>query len=251
MEAKIMNHRQSPEEMPAPSLRRRAGWLCMIAMLGLVLLSPPLVCESFGQEKVPPRTRQKQQQLPADVAQRTDLPKIVSVRGQGGKALDVRSRVKQTAEPPPLSAEVKNSVIKSAGVKGTAPHNSFKLTPAKPSQPQGSLAFEDIAYLEPERNFLSVTNQDSVFDNARSNRAVFLFINTTAGKKYLVDFTVSGDKFFVLADPGNTKETFSGTHHVLVLYEAASAGGATIVLTGTGGGSPVWTFHSCEVTPLN
>lgn len=251
METEIMNHNHAPKKMPTPSVRRRAGWLCMIVMFGLGLLCPPLMRESFGQAKAPPRTPQKKQQQPADAEQRTDLPKIVSVQGQGGKTLDVRSRVKQTAEPPPLSAEVKNSLIKSAGVKGTAPHNSFKLTPAKPSQSQGSLAFEDIAYLDPEQNFLSVTNQNSVFDGARSNRTVLLFINTAAGKKYMIDFTVTGDKFFVLADPGNTKETFSGTHHVLILYEASSADGATIALTGTGGGNPVWTFHSCEVTPLN
>ena len=247
-----MNHKQSPEEMTRPSLRRRAGWLCLIAMLGLGLLSPTLMRESFGQGKVPPRTRQKPQQQPADTAQRTDLPKIVSVQGQGGKTIDVRSRAKQTAEPPPLSAEVKNSLIKSAGVTGTGSHSSFKLTPAKPSQPQGSLAFEDIAYLDPQQNYLSVLNQDSVFDGARSNRTVLLFLKTTAGKKYMIDFTVTGDKFFVLADPGNTTETFSGTHHVLILYKAADSGGATIGVTGTGGGgTSVWTFHSCEVTPVN
>ena len=250
-----MNHKD-PEEITRASMRRRAGWLCLIAMLGLGLLSPPLMRESFGQGKVPPRTRQKPQQQPIDAAQRTDLPKIVSVQGQGGKTIDVRSRVKQTAEPPPLSAEVKNSLIKSAGgstgVKGTGSHSSFKLTPAKPSQAQGSLAFEDIQYLDPEQNYLSVLNQDSVFDGARTNRTVLLFLKTTAGKKYMIDFTVTGDKFFVLADPGNTTETFSGTHHVLILYKAADSGGATIGVTGTGGGgTSVWTFHSCEVTPVN
>jgi hypothetical protein len=252
MEIEIINDNHAPEEMRTPLLRRCGFWLCMIAIPGLSLLCPPLMLESFGQGKVPPRTRQKQQQQQTEAEQRTDLPKIVSVHGQGGKTIDARSRVKQTAEPPPLSAEVKDSLIKSAGVKETKPHNSFKLTPAKPSQSQGSLAFEDIAYLDPEQNFLSVTNQESVFDGARSNRTVLLFIKTAAGKKYLIDFTVTGDKFFVLADPGNTRETFSGTHHVLILYDAADAGGATIALTGTGGaGKSVWTFHSCEVTLLN
>jgi hypothetical protein len=250
METELMNHIHAHQEIPRPSQPRRAGWLCVIAVLGLGLLCPPLMRQSFGQAKSPPRTRPQQQ--PTETEQRTALPKMVSVRGQGGKTVDVRSRERQTAEPPPLSAAVKNSLIKSAGVQGAATHNSFKLTPAKPSQTQGSLAFEDIAYLDPEQNFLSVSNQDSVFDGARSNRTVLLFINTAAGKKYLVDFTVTGDKFFVLADPGNTKETFSGTHHVLILYDAANADGATIALTGTGGaGKSVWTFHSCEVTPLN
>jgi hypothetical protein len=246
-----MNHNYRLNGMFKSSLAR-FGWLGLIVMVGCGLFCSSLIQESAGQGKVPPRTRPKQQQQQPEAAQRTAVPKIVSVQGQGGKTLDIRSRARQTAEPPPLSAEVKNLLIKSAGVKETTQHNSFKVTPAKPSQPQGSLAFEDIAYLEPERNYLSISNQDSFFDGARSNRAVILFIDTAPGKKYLIDFAVTGDKFFVLADPGNTKETFSGTHHVLVLYNAADAGGATIVLTGTGGGgNPTWTFHSCEVTPLN
>jgi hypothetical protein len=244
-----INHNYRSKGMFKSSLARRVVWLGLIATLCFGLTCLPHIQESAGQGKVPPRPK-PQKQTAAE--QRTDLPKIVSVRGQGGKTLDVRSRVKQTAEPPPLSAEVKNSLIKSAGVKETKPHNSFKLTPAKPSQSQGSLAFEDIAYLDPEQNFLSVTNQDSVFDGARSNRTVLLFLNTAAGKKYMIDFTVTGDKFFILADPGNTRETFSGTHHVLILYDAADGDGATVALTGTGGGAhPTWTFHSCEITPLN
>ena len=246
-----MNHNHTLKKMPTPSLRRPAGWLCMIAMLGLVLLCPPLMPESFGQAKVPPRTRPKQQQQQTEAEQRADLPKIISVRGQGGRTVDVRSREKQAPVPPPLSAEVKNSLIKSAGVKETGQHNSFTLTPAKPYQSQGSLAFEEIQYLDPEGNQLTVGNQDSAFDEARTNKAVFLFVKTVAGKKYLIDFTVTGEKFFVSISPGNTKETFTGTHHVLIVYEATSSQ-LEINLTGKGSsGAVVWTLHSCEVTPLS
>ena len=152
--------RRNANAIAAPT----CGWLCMIAMLGLVLLCPPLMRESFGQGKVPPRTRPKQQQQQTEAEQRADLPKIISVRGQGGKTVDVRSREKQAPVPPPLTAEVKNSLIKSAGVKETGQHNSFTLTPAKPYQSQGSLAFEEIQYLDPEGNQLTVGNQDSAFD---------------------------------------------------------------------------------------
>src|SRR5207248_9825844 len=50
--------------------------------------------------------------------------------------------------------------------------------------------------------------------------SVFLYLQMTAGKKYLIDFTVTGEKFFV-SDSGNLKETFSGTHHVLIIYEGS------------------------------
>ena len=233
------------------SLARRIGGLGPIAMLACGMLCSSLIQQSAGQEKVPPRTRPKQQQQQTEAEQRADLPKIVSVRGQGGKTVDVRSREKQTAVPPPLSAEVKNSLIKSAGVKETRSRDSFTLTPAKPYQSQGSLAFEEIQYLDPEGNQLTVGNQDSAFDEARTNKAVFLFVKTAAGKKYLIDFTVTGEKFFVSISPGNTKETFSGTHHVLIVYEATSSE-LEINLTGKGSsGAVVWTLHSCEVTPLS
>lgn len=232
------------------SLASRVGWLGLVAMLGCGLLGSSLIQKSAGQGKVPPRTRPKQQQQ-TEAEQRADLPKIISVRGQGGRTADVRSRQKQTPVPPPLSAEVKNSLIKSAGGKEAGQHNSFTLTPAKPYQSQGSLAFEEIQYLDPEGNQLTVGNQDSAFDEARTNKAVFLFVKTVAGKKYLIDFTVTGEKFFVSISPGNTKETFTGTHHVLIVYEATSSE-LEINLTGKGSsGAVVWTLHSCEVTPLS
>lgn len=200
-----MNHNHTLKKCQRPRCADLQGWLCMIAMLGLVLLCPPLMPESFGQAKVPPRTRPKQRQQQTEAEQRVDLPKIISVRGQGGRTVDLRSREKQTPVPPPLSAEVKNSLIKSAGVKETGQHNSFTLTPAKPYQSQGSLAFEEIQYLDPEGNQLTVGNQDSAFDEARTNKAVFLFVKTVAGKKYLIDFTVTGEKFLFPSLPATRR----------------------------------------------
>ena len=248
-----MNHKQLNRMFTSSRMRRR-GLLGLIAMLGVGLLCPPLIRESAGQSagqsKARPRQPQKQQKQQVEVQQSTDLPKIVSVRGEGGKALALRTREKQVAVPPPLSEEVKNSLIKSAGVKETKPHDSFKLTPAKPTLSQGFLSFEEIQLLNPESNYLSIPNQDSFY--GASSKAVIFAMKTAAGKKYLIDFTVTGDKFFVSDYPGNMKETFSGTHHVLIVYESAITSEANIYLTGKGGGRDVvWIFHSCEVTQLN
>src|SRR5438132_1381949 len=251
METGIMNHSYKLNGMFPSSLARRVGWLGLVVMLGCALFYLPLIRESAGQRKVPPREPQKQPKQQVEVKQTTDLPKIVSVRGEGGKALALRTREKQVAVPPPLSEEVKTSLLRSAGVKETKAHDSFKLTPAKPYQTQGLLAFEEIEYLDPESNYLTVLNQDSFFDDKRANKRVVFSMNIAAGKKYLIDFTVTGDKFFVSDLPGNMEETFRGTNHVLIVYEATSTGEVEFNLTGTGRSGHVWTFHSCELTRLN
>ena len=242
-----MNHRYTRKQLFTSSLSGRVGWLGLIAILSFELLCP----QSFGQGKGQTRTRPKDQRPPVELAQKTNLPKIMTVTGEGGKVSGARREFRQVTVPTPLSEEVKNSVIKSAGGKQTRPHDSFTLTPAKPYQPQGALVFEDIAYLDSGQNVLTIENQDSFWDGARANKAVFVYINTTAGKKYLIDLSVTGEKFFVSTLPGSAKETFSGTNHILIVFEAKSSQ-LEINLTGQGGsGKYVWWFHSCEVTPLN
>ena len=246
-----MNHSYKLNGMFPSSLARRVGWLGLVVMLGCALFYLPLIRESAGQRKVPPREPQKQPKQRVAVKQTTDLPKIVSVRGEGGKALALRTREKQVAVPPPLSEEVKTSLLKSAGVKETKPRDSFKLTPAKPYQTEAFLSFEEIEFLDPESNYVTVPNQDSFFNVERPDKAVNFQLKTTAGKKYLIDFTVTGDKFFVSDLPGNMEETFRGTNHVLIVYEATSTGEVEFNLTGKGSIRHGWTFHSCELTRLN
>jgi hypothetical protein len=250
METEIMKHNQMYLRVFGSWLARRSNLLCMIAMLGCTMLCPALIRESAGQGRGQSRTRQKEQKPQVQMEQRTDLPKIMSVTGEGGKPLSLHTQAKRVTTPPALSEEVKTSLIKSAGVTEPQPHDSFKLTPAKPYQSQGSLSFEEIQFLFPEQNQLTIENQDSFFNPSYPNKAVYLSMNTSAGKKYLIDFTVSGDQFFVSTDPGNTKETFSGTHHVLIVYKATSSLGVDFLLTGKGGNG-YWRLHSCEVTTLN
>jgi hypothetical protein len=250
METEIMNYHHVCRVMFGSWLNRRPNLFCIIAMIGCAMLCPPLVRESAGQGRGQPRTRQKEQKPQVQMEQRTDLPKIMSVTGEGGKPLSLHAQAKRVTAPPPLSEEVKTSIIKSAGVTEPKQHDSFKLTPAKPYQSQGSLSFEEIQFLFPEQNQLTIGNQDSFFNPSYPNKAVYLSMNTSAGKKYLIDFTVTGDQFFVSTDPGNTKETFSGTHHVLIVYKATSSLGVDFLLTGKGGNG-YWSLHSCEVTTLN
>lgn len=186
--------------------------------------------------------------------QKTELPKIVSVKGDGGTAPSPRLRRTHVPEPPPLSDNDKRMLVKSAGIKeDVRPHGAFKLTPARPYLPQASLAFEEPAFFDPNPTSgeLTIENQNSFFSFERSNRAVMLFLNVTAGQRYLIDFSVTGGNFF-LTDGRHVNETFNGTHHVLLVYEATTNSTPGFYLTGTGRGADVvWRLHSCEVTILN
>jgi hypothetical protein len=61
MEVWIMKHNHAHKSMLTSALAQRVGWLGLIVMLGCGLLCPPLIRESAGQSKVPPRRPQKQQ----------------------------------------------------------------------------------------------------------------------------------------------------------------------------------------------
>jgi CubicO group peptidase (beta-lactamase class C family) len=76
-----MNHNHLQQRMSRSSLPGRA-WLCMIAMLGFGMFCQPLIRESAGQQKVPPRTPQRQQ---IEVEKKTgvennDMAKMVNTR---------------------------------------------------------------------------------------------------------------------------------------------------------------------------
>jgi hypothetical protein len=77
MEVKIMTHNYKLAGMFTSSRSRRAGRLGLIAMLGLGLLCPPLVPEAAGQQKVPPRTPQKQQ---VDIEKKTGVENNATVK---------------------------------------------------------------------------------------------------------------------------------------------------------------------------
>jgi hypothetical protein len=196
-----------------------------------------------------PRVREQ----PQAREQRTELPKIVLIHGKGGAAPKARPREMRVAAPPPLSENEKRALIKSAGFQQAVnPHDSFKLTPSNPSHlPQAWLAFQNPMLLDSEFALLSVGNQNSFVDiRAGTNKSVGLQLRAAAGKNYLIDFSVTGNKFYLYVPVGDAKETFSGTDHVLIAFESASDTLAGFILTGEGAAGS-WEFHSCEVTPLN
>ena len=78
--------------------------------------------------------------------------------------------------------------------------------------------------------------------------AVSLLLQATAGKAYMIDFAVGhGGTYDVLI--GNAEQTFTGTNHLVVVYQASKTGTEWIPLMMYKG--DYWIFYYCEVTPLN
>ncbi len=70
-------------------------------------------------------------------------------------------------------------------------------------------------------------------------------------KHYLLDCAVQPEDGFyrVRVYPGETEHTFTGTGHILLVYEAVDTSLAQIEITGHGRVGP-WRFYGCEVSPL-
>jgi hypothetical protein len=70
-----------------------------------------------------------------------------------------------------------------------------------------------------------------------------------AGKHYLIDCAVKGgETYYVRVFPGDLKQTFSNTNHVVILYEAGTDYGEFTITAKT---PNHWFFYSAEVTPLD
>jgi hypothetical protein len=86
-----MIHNFKHKEVLTASLFRQVGWAGLIAMLALSLLCPPLVRESAGQEKVPPRTPQKKQvEVEKQIGVEKNTDKIFQPGSLKGRIFDYR-----------------------------------------------------------------------------------------------------------------------------------------------------------------
>ena len=83
------------------------------------------------------------------------------------------------------------------------------------------------------------------------NKAVALSMQVTAGKKYMVDFAVYQAQACYVNIDWTVQQTFSGTQHLVIIYEASFNGTAQISVTGDANGFFWWILYSVEVTPLN
>jgi hypothetical protein len=181
-------------------------------------------------------------------------PNVMRVRGVG--VSERKPQLFQIQEKPaPLTATEK-STLTGLTITNLIANAPFTLTPAAPVVPyRGSLLLDNPMIVNPHNPPVAIfKSQDSFFDVASlaySNRALTVIIDhLTAGKHYLIDCAVKGgETYYVRVFPGDLKQTFGGTNHVVILYEAgADAFGEFTITAKT---SAHWYFYSAEITPLD
>jgi hypothetical protein len=180
--------------------------------------------------------------------------KIMKVEGVGGQGQ--QPQIFQVQEKPdPLTPAEKSALTGLPTLKLIA-NTPFTLTAAAPIIPsRGALLFANPTIVNPQNNqpFVLFPSQSDFYDVASfgfSNRALSVVLNhLTAGKHYLIDCAVKGgDTYYVRVSPGDMKQTFSSTNHVVILYAAGTDYGEFSITAKT---SAHWFFYSAEVTPLD
>jgi hypothetical protein len=218
-------------------------------ILNVVILGTALGCvRAQAQEKVSKPVSPVTVQQPPN-------PNVMRVRGFVSTAQSPRQQIQIQEKPAPLTATEKSALtgLTITNLTASAP---FTLTLAAPFVPnRGSLLLDNPMIVNPQNNpsVAIFKSQDSFFDAASlaySNRALTVTIDhLKAGKHYLIDCAVKGgETYYVRVFPGDLKQTFSNTNHVVILYEAGTDYGEFTITAKT---PNHWFFYSAEVTPLD
>ncbi|MDT7540323.1 MAG: hypothetical protein QOE33_227 [Acidobacteriota bacterium] len=183
-------------------------------------------------------------------------PNVMRVRGVSG-AERKRQLIHIEDKPAPLTVAEK-SKLTGLAITNLIANAPFTLTPASLVVPnRGSLLFNNVMIIDPDSNppaavFTSQADfyQGYIPGDVTDKALMVALDHLTAGKHYLIDYTVKGgDTYYLKIWPGEMKQTFSATTHILVLYEASSAGYAEFALTAQA--NHHWFFYSAEVTPID
>jgi hypothetical protein len=183
---------------------------------------------------------------------------VMIVRGAGGKGPVANGGIEVPEKPRPLTPSEKIS-FSSAVIAKLVANRPWTLTPASPIFPnRGWLYFLNPLIVSADFTPAAAFNSQSDFIaeisnplSERKDRALSVIIKSPiAGKHYLIDCTVNGgETYYVRVLPGGAKQTFNGTNHIVVLYEAASNTDVDIAITAKT--SFRWFFYSAEITPFD
>ena len=189
-------------------------------------------------------------------------PNVMIVRGTGGKGPVQNSGIngiKVPEKPRPLTPGEKLSLANSVMANSVA-NMPWTLTPANPVFPnRGWLRFtnptmvssglnQPVAIFKSQSDFLNdlFTPYAEPVDKSLSVEIK----SPVPGKHYMIDCTVDGgETYYVRVLPGGAKQTFSGTNHVVVLYEATNNTDLRIAIIAKT--STYWVFYSTEITPFD
>lgn len=222
-----------------------------LALACLCLAPPPARAGARPQKALTPRA------MPAPKL--TTLPKLLVVKSGPGSTAAAPNLEPNLPQPLKLTAAFKQALLLQAGQPAAQTAAPVLISPAKARIP----GFARLHLCNPKtvsggsstcpEGFASFHSQSGFPSITLNDRSASIAITApSAGKRYLIDFRVTGGTTYALRCGTGLKQTFSGTEHLVVLFEAVSTYPCLLTISGvTALSNQVWYFRGCEITPLN
>lgn len=174
----------------------------------------------------------------------------------GGTAQPEVQRI-EVAPPSELTLAQKSALVEGLGkiIPNLGP---WQVSPGDPKVPDrlwlNFREVSDLATNSDPANTVGNASSYAIFNPPFENHGVTLAFRPPAPGRYLVDCRVSKllsqHHYRVRAYPSGAEQTFAGTNHLLLIYDAVQTGYVSFSVKGEGATQPAWYFYSCEVTPL-
>ncbi|MGH7563334.1 MAG: hypothetical protein ACREK5_02795 [Gemmatimonadota bacterium] len=183
-------------------------------------------------------------------------PKIPVIRGEGAPAPRETLEDRGGSPPSELTVQEKNALLSGITVV-LLDIGPWRVTPDAPLI-EGRA---DLAYMGPYIVDLTTYDAPAAYFLSRSTwstssagplPSLRLRFQPPAPRSYLVDCRVrnDGEAYEVEVYPGGTKQTFVGTEHLVILYQAVSTSTVQFRITANHPEDKAWKFYGCEITPL-
>ena len=223
-----------------------------LAMISTVILAAiALILMGSAADSVQGQVLRPVRQSPIQVSS----DKIMRVHTASGQARPQDASKVEIGEPPPKLTPNEKLTLTGLPVMQLSATGPFSLTPARPSLlNRGTLLFENPVAVNTDPNHPAAffkSQADYTGSGFFNNRDVTVVLDSlTPGKHYMIDCAVkNGETYYVRVLPGEMKQTFSGTNHVVIILEAGDTY-AEIGIAAKANGL-FWHFYSAEVTRLD
>lgn len=182
-------------------------------------------------------------------------PQIPVIRGEGAPAPRETFEDRYDVPPRELTVQEKNALL--SGMVVLLDLGPWRVSPDAPLiSGRADLAYmgpyivDLTTYDAPAAYFLSKSTWTSGSPGPMPSLKL-RFRPPTAGS-YLVDCRVrnDGETYEVEVYPGGWKQSFAGTEHLVVLYQAPNTSVAQFRITADHPQDKAWKFYGCEITPL-
>jgi hypothetical protein len=224
-------------------------------LLGVLVLFPLL---STGAQAQEPKERRLPAALGDPAGLRPSDGRVLVAQGVGTAEPAIEEVDVDAASPPPrdLTHEERLNMVAGLGLGLTLGTTTWRLTPAQAMiTGLADLYFSQVAYIDLTSYEAPLAKmQRKGYGPYQSGRVRLRFqppVSVTR-KRYLIDCKVqSGPAYQVNVYPDGASQVFRNTSHLVVLYEAVSAGEAMVDMRlESSNDNREWGFYSCEITPL-